>query len=154
MIALFVFLALASPEKRPGDALQVAETERLAADIICGEAGADEAVGMLVAHVIDNRMSDLAGRRADKLRTVLTVPHQFNGRCKIPMPNWAPYLARQLVTGGIRTVWRPRWLKQDVKWFTERKSAERWLKWKHKPRWLRGLRKVKTFNGMVFFGKA
>lgn len=153
MIALFIFLALASPEQRPGDALKVAEAERLAADILCGEAGRDEALGFLVAHVIDNRMSDLAGQRVDKLITVLTAARQFNGRCKIPMPEFGPYLAHALVTGEVRRVWRPAWLTADVKWFTDAKSAARWLSWKHKPKWLRGLRKVKTFNGMVFFGK-
>ena len=152
MIGLFFVLALAT--ERPHNAEKIAEAQRLAADILCGEAGRDEAVGMLVAHVIDNRMRDLPGVRVDKLLTVLKEPHQFNGRCRIPMPNWAPFLARGLVTGTIRSVWRPRWLKQDVKWFTERKSAEKWSSWKHRPKWMRGLRKVRTFNNVVFFGRA
>jgi hypothetical protein len=148
----FVELAYrtAFPSKR---VVKVAEAERLAADIICGEVGRDEYLSFMVAHVMDNRMNDLAGRRVDKLITVLTAPRQFNGRCKIAMPEFGPYLAHALVTGEIKRFGRPVWLTPDVKWFTDEKSAARWLSWKHKPKWLRGLRKVKTVNGMVFFGK-
>lgn len=154
MIALFLVAALLAPiEQRPGAELEEVAAELFAADVICGEAGADEALGMLVAHVIDNRMADLPGRRAEKLARVLAAPHQFNGRCKIPMPAWAPHLAEALVSGRIRTYWKPAWMKPDVKWFTDRASARRWMNWKHRPRWIRGLRKVKDFNGMVFFGR-
>lgn len=153
MISAFIALLLAAPPTPRSFDGQ--DPISLAADVICGEAGSNETLSTAIAHVIDNRMAHLAGRRPEKLVSVLTQPHQFNGRCRLSggPTDWQVGLANALVTGSIRQFWRPRWLTADVRWFTEAATARKWTA-RRRPAWTRGLRKVRMYEGVVFFRKA
>jgi hypothetical protein len=151
MFSLLLLAALASPKP-----LDPSDPESLVANIICGEAGNDDALGMLVAHVIENRMALLDGTRKEKIVKVLMAPKQFNGRCRIKEPTYVRVLARQLVNGDMKQVWKPAWMNRRVRWFTEEATASKWLKKvgkKRPPSWLSSVKVSKRFKGVYFFEK-
>lgn len=129
----------------------------LATNVICGEGGNDEVLAVLWGHLINNRMRLLPGARRDKIQKVLLEDGQFNGRCKLKkIPDFVPWVAKALLTGAINDFGRPVWFTDNVRWATEKKTAEKWLKrmkWKSPPTWLRSVRKAGEVNGVVFFEK-
>ena len=132
MTALFLVAALLVPGPHPPAGLTEASAQVLAADVICGEAGRkDEYLANMVAAVITNRMADVAGTRAEKTHRVLLAPRQFNGSCArrgLEPTDWHRHLAQVLVSGEHRQIPRPAWLTSDVKFFTEARTARRWLR--------------------------
>lgn len=130
-----LLLLLAVPDGPVTDLARQLEEQRaeaLAADVICGETGLqDEYLANMVAAVVSNRMQDLPGRRAEKVLKVLGKKHQFNGSCarKGETPSkWHQQLAKILVRDTHSRIPRPVWLTDDVKYFSEAKTARRWLR--------------------------
>lgn len=151
MLPLLLLAALASPKP-----LDRNDPESVAANIICGEAGNDDALATLVAHVIDNRMALIDGTRKEKVVEVLLAPKQFNGRCHIKEPVHARFLAKALISNTMSQQWKPKWMTRQVRWFTEDATAKKWLKKvgkKHPPSWLSSVKVAKRFNGVYFFEK-
>lgn len=151
MFSLLLLAALASPKP-----LDPSDPEGMTVNVICGEAGNDEALATLVAHVIDNRMALLPGTRKEKVVEVLMAPKQFNGRCRIKASAHVRLVAKALINGEMSSHWKPAWMNRRVRWFTEDATAKKWLKKvgkKKPPSWLSSVKVSKHFNGVYFFEK-